>query len=326
MIMKGHREQPLDYRFNSNDRMYGVSVYQSVELFAGNRITAGFDYFHFGGKAWNEYITDGHKEISADKALDEYAGYVDFRQNIGSWLTVDAGVRIDHHSQSGTEVIPQAGLAFHMPGSGELKFMASKGFRNPTIREMYMFPPQNPDLQPESLWSYEMSWSQTLFKGRLYYGANIFYINGDNIIMRLPNPEGSGMLNQNSGEIENWGTELSLSYRFNEVWSAQTNYSWLHMENPVLASPDHKFYAGAEFSKGKWNWSSGLQYVAGLYTELETDTTENFVLWNINGSYRVVEWLSLYLKGENILAQRYEIMKGYPMPKATFMGGININF
>ena len=319
-------EQPLDYRFNSNDRMYGVSVYQNVELFAGNRITAGFDYFHFGGKAWNEYITDGHKDISADKALDEYAGYVDFRQNIGSWLTVDAGVRIDHHSQSGTEVIPQAGLAFHMPGSGELKFMASKGFRNPTIREMYMFPPQNPDLQPESLWSYEMSWSQTLFEGRLYYGANIFYINGDNIIMRLPNPEGSGMLNQNSGEIENWGAELSLSYRFNEVWSAQTNYSWLHMENPVLASPEHKFYAGAEFSKGKWNWSSGLQYVAGLYTELETDTTENFVLWNINGSYRVVEWLSLYMKGENILAQRYEIMKGYPMPKATFMGGININF
>ena len=98
------------------------------------------------------------------------------------------------------------------------------------------------------------------------------------------------------------------------------------MENPVLASPEHKFYAGAEFSKGKWNWSSGLQYVAGLYTELETDITENFVLWNINGSYRVVEWLSLYLKGENILAQRYEIMKGYPMPKATFMGGININF
>ena len=132
-INDGHRagEQPLDYRFNSNDRMYGVSVYQSVELFEGNRMTAGFDYFHFGGKAWNGYITDGRREILADKALDEYAGYVDFRQNIGSLLTLDAGVRVDYHSQSGTEVIPQAGLAFHMPGSGELKVMASKGSYNP---------------------------------------------------------------------------------------------------------------------------------------------------------------------------------------------------
>ena len=46
----------------------------------------------------------------------------------------------------------------------------------------------------------------------------------------------------------------------------------------------------------------------------------------IMGSYRLAEWLSLYLKGENLLAQRYEIMKGYPMPKATFMGGINFSF
>jgi len=27
-----------------------------------------------------------------------------------------------------------------------------------------------------------------------------------------------------------------------------------------------------------------------------------------------------------LLAQRYEINAGYPMPKATFMGGINVNF
>ena len=32
------------------------------------------------------------------------------------------------------------------------------------------------------------------------------------------------------------------------------------------------------------------------------------------------------VKGENLLAQRYEINAGYPMPKATFMGGINLNF
>lgn len=225
--------EPLQYRFNSNDQMLGVSWYQSIQLFQGNRLTVGADYFHFGGEAWNQFF-DGHRETSADKSLNEVAGYVDFRQDIAAWLTLDAGARVDYHSQTGTEFIPQVGLAFHLPENAEIKAMASKGFRNPTIREMYMFPPQNPDLKPEKLWNYELSFSQRLMDNRLSYGLNVFYINGENLIIRLPNPNGSGMLNQNSGEIENWGAEANVGYQFNPVWSVMANYSWLHMENPAV--------------------------------------------------------------------------------------------
>ena len=260
--------EPLQYRFNSNDQMLGVSWYQSIQLFQGNRLTVGADYFHFGGEAWNQFF-DGHRETSADKSLNEVAGYVDFRQDIAAWLTLDAGARVDYHSQTGTEFIPQVGLAFHLPENAEIKAMASKGFRNPTIREMYMFPPQNPDLKPEKLWNYELSFSQRLMDNRLSYGLNVFYINGENLIIRLPNPNGSGMLNQNSGEIENWGAEANVGYQFNPVWSVMANYSWLHMENPVLASPEHKLYGGVNFRKGRWSASTGIQYVKGLYTDLD---------------------------------------------------------
>ena len=317
--------EPLQYRFNSNDQMLGVSWYQSVQLFQGNRLTVGADYFHFGGEAWNQFI-DGHRETSANKSLNEVAGYVDFRQDIAAWLTLDAGARVDYHSQTGTEFIPQVGLAFHLPENAEIKAMASKGFRNPTIREMYMFPPQNPDLKPEKLWNYELSFSQRLMDNRLSYGLNVFYINGENLIIRLPNPNGSGMLNQNSGEIENWGAEANVGYQFNPVWSVMANYSWLHMENPVLASPEHKLYGGVNFRKGRWSASTGIQYVKGLYTDLDAATKENFVLWDMQGSFKATNYLSFYVRGENLLAQRYEINAGYPMPKATFMGGVNINF
>ena len=263
--------EPLQYRFNSNDQMLGVSWYQSVQLFQGNRLTVGADYFHFGGEAWNQFF-DGHRETSANKSLNEVAGYVDFRQDIAAWLTLDAGARVDYHSQTGTEFIPQVGLAFHLPENAEIKAMASKGFRNPTIREMYMFPPQNPDLKPEKLWNYELSFSQRLMDNRLSYGLNVFYINGENLIIRLPNPNGSGMLNQNSGEIENWGAEANVGYQFNPVWSVMANYSWLHMENPVLASPEHKLYGGVNFRKGRWSASTGIQYVKGLYTDLDGAT------------------------------------------------------
>ena len=317
--------EPLQYRFNSNDQMLGVSWYQSIQLFQGNRLTVGADYFHFGGEAWNQFF-DGHRETSADKSLNEVAGYVDFRQDIAAWLTLDAGARVDYHSQTGTEFIPQVGLAFHLPENAEIKAMASKGFRNPTIREMYMFPPQNPDLNPEKLWNYELSFSQRLMDNRLSYGLNVFYINGENLIIRLPNPNGSGMLNQNSGEIENWGAEANVGYQFNPVWSVMANYSWLHMENPVLASPEHKLYGGVNFRKGRWSASTGIQYVKGLYTDLDAATKENFVLWDMQGSFKATNYLSFYVRGENLLAQRYEINAGYPMPKATFMGGVNINF
>ena len=322
-------ESPQDGRFNSFDNMMGMSLYQSTQFFKGNRITFGFDWFRYGGEAWTEYVKGenaGTRSDLVDKYENEVAGYVDFRQDISRWLTLNAGLRVDHHSRVGTEWIPQAGVAFHLPKDMELKASATKGFRYPILREMYMFPPQNPDLKPESMWNYEIAFSQRLFGGRLHYGLNLFYIDGKNLIMTLPNPNG-GMLNQNSGAIDNAGVELQAAYRINRCWSVDANYSYLHMKSPVIAAPEHKLYAGANFTKGRWNVSSGIQYIAGLYTAVgDNPQTEDFVLWNVRGSFRATEWLSVWARGENLLAQRYEINAGYPMPKATFEGGVHLEF
>ena len=321
---------PQAGRFNSRDDMMGVSAYQSVQFFTGNRITFGLDWFRYGGEAWTEYVEgerSGTRTDLVDKHENEVAGYLDFRQNIKQWLTFNAGLRVDHHSRVGTEWVPQVGLAFHAPRNAEIKLSATKGFRYPILREMYMFPPQNPDLKPESMWNYELAFSQSLLSGRISYGVNLFYINGKNLIVTLPNPNGSGMLNQNSGEIDNCGVEAQVAFRVNKCWSVDANYSFLHMENPVVAAPQHKLYAGAAFTKPRWSVSSGIQYIAGLYTSVGSNPkTEDFVLWNVRASFSATKWLDVWVKGENLLAQKYEINAGYPMPRATAMAGININF
>lgn len=322
-------ESPQEARFNSHDYMTGISLYQSTQFFTGNRITLGFDWFRYGGRAWNEYVSGekvGTTSDLVDKQEDELAGYIDLRQDFCSWLTFNAGLRVDHHSRVDTEWVPQAGLAFHLPQAMELKASVSKGFRYPILREMYMFPPQNPNLQPESMWNYELAFSQRLMEGRLYYGVNLFYINAKNLIQTLPNPHGSGMLNQNTGKIENTGVELQAAYRINRAWSVDGNYSYLHMAHPVIAAPEHKFYVGGNFSQGRWNVSTGLQYIAGLYTQTDPAVTEDFVLWNVRASFRATRWLDIWARGENLLAQRYEINAGYPMPRATIMAGVNFNF
>ncbi len=328
-INDGYSESgsPLDYRFNSRDRMAGVSVYQSIRLFKGNRTTFGADYFNFGGKAWNKFVAGeqaGERKEIADKVQHEAAGYIDFRQTVTHWLTLDAGIRYDHNSHCGGVWIPQGGLSFLLPRNTQLKAMVSKGFRFPTIREMYMFPPQNPDLRPESLINYELSLKQDGIGGIFSYGLNVYCIDGDNSIILVPTD--GRMKYMNTGHIRNFGIECETELRFSPAWTLYANYSWLNMKYPVVAAPEHKLFCGINFAKKRWNVSTGVLYVHGLYTQTNPIMEENFVLWNADMNFRAAKWLEIFVRGENLLAQRYEINAGYPMPKATVLGGLNFHF
>lgn len=78
-------------------------------------------------------------------------------------------------------------------------------------------------------------YSQRLLEDALYYGLNLYYINGDNVIMSngLTPP-----LNVNSGEIENWGIEANIGYRFNSHWNVNANFiagcTWKIPFSPLL--------------------------------------------------------------------------------------------
>ena len=312
--------------FRSKDAVAGVSWYQSAQFFEGNRVTVGLDYQHIYGRAWytnretGETVTTQRRLMqSAHSHENEVAGYVDFRQDINEWLTIDAGLRYDHHSTAGGEWVPQAGVVLRPVETGALKASVSKGFRNPNTREMYMYGTANHDsLRAERLWNYELSWRHSL--GGFSYGANLFYIKGDNMIQAVAGK------NINTGEIENYGLELEAEYRIDSHWSINTNHSLLHMKNPVVAAPTYKGFLGANFNYQKWSVIAGLQYLNGLYTAVGKDEKkESFCLLNATINYALCKNIGLWLRGENLLAQSYEINLGYPMPRATFMGGVNIN-
>ncbi len=319
---------PTQRYFRSKDALTGVSLYQSIQLFEGNRVTAGVDYMHIYGNAYytskaTDEILDTPNKQSGKSYRNEIAGYVDFRQDLLDWLTIDAGIRLDHHSITGSEWVPQAGIVIRPVETGEIKAMASKGLRNPTMREMYLYPPSNTDLEPERLWNYELSWKHRL--SSFTYGANLFYIKGDNMI-QTQQVDGKPR-NVNTGEIENWGFELEAAYHVDSHWSLKANGAYLHMKNKVVAAPELTAYAGANYRCGKWLATFGLQYINNLYTAVGNDETkENFALLDASVTYAATRNISLWARGENLLAQNYEINLGYPMPRATFMGGVNVNF
>lgn len=317
---------PQKRLFRSRDALAGVSWYQSANLWTGIRLTVGFDYQNIYGHAYytsretGEVMETPNKQ-SGEERSHEVAAYADLRQDLLTWLTIDAGVRYDHHSVSGGEWVPQAGVVVRPMDDAEVKAMAGKGFRNPTMREMYLYPPSNTDLLPERMWSYELSWKHRLPGGRLRYGVNLFYIKADNIIQTV------NRKNINTGELENMGVEAEAAFAVNSHWDINTNHSWLHMEHKVLSAPQYKGYVGASMRYGRWSAGAGLMQVCGMYTSLEAGgTKENFTLLNATASYRACSHVRLWAKAENILAQRYEYLLGMPMPKATFMGGVSLDF
>ena len=319
---------PTQRYFRSKDALTGVSLYQSIQLFEGNRVTAGIDYMHIYGNAYytskaTGEILDTPNKQSGKSYRNEIAAYIDFRQDLLDWLTIDAGIRFDHHNITGTEWVPQAGVVVRPIETGEVKAMASKGFRNPTMREMYLYPPSNTDLKPERLWNYELSWKHRL--NAFTYGANLYYIKGDNMI-QTQQVDGKPR-NVNTGEIENWGFELEAGYHVDSHWTLKANGAYLHMKNKIVAAPELTAYAGVNYRYGKWLATLGLQYVNSLYTAVgANEEKENFALLDASVTYAATRNISLWARGENLLAQKYEINLGYPMPRATFMGGVNVNF
>ena len=315
-----------DY-FRSRDAVAGISWYQSVLATASTRITAGIDYQHIYGRAWYEdkltgttVKTQQRLMQSAHDHANEVAGYADVRQEITRYVTLNAGLRYDHHSTTGGEWIPQAGLVVRPIETGEFKFMFSKGFRNPTNKDKYLYKPANEELYAESMLNYEISWRQRLLDSRLSYGINLFLIDGRNMIQTV------AMKNINTGEFRNKGVEVEAAWRVNNHWRLNTNHSYLHMDKPIVGAPDYKGYLGADCVYGKFTAAAGLQQLVGLYTATgANEKQEDATLLHITLGYRICPLLKIWAKGENLLAQEYEINEGYPMPKATFMGGVTID-
>ena len=321
--------QPRANFFRSKDALTGVSFYETAQLFEGNHTTVGADYQHIYGYAYNTSRQDGSVVPTNFKAgtgksyRNEWAAYVDIRQDLLEWLTVDAGLRYDWQNLSGGELVPQFGIVARPTSGGVLKLTAAKGFRNPSMMELYFYGTNgNVELEAERLWNYELSWQHRI--GRFSYKANIFYLKADNLVGTGLKPDGNvGRIN--TGAFENAGYELQASYRVTPNFSIHANRSYIHQQEgrEQTGTPEYVDYLGIRWQLGRFGLNAGTQHVSNLYTGSDLQT---FTLVNATASYSLLPSTKLWLRGENLMRQKYEILAGYPMPRATFMAGVNVDF
>ncbi len=331
-INDGHAADaaPRQYLFYSDDHNTGIQLYQSFRLVEGNTFTAGIDYKNWGGHARNDSINGAKGEI-VRRSVNETAGYAIMQQDLFTVLSLNAGVRYEHSSAYGGEWVPQAGFALRPFEGNTVKGSFSKGYRSPTLRELYIsylpYSKANPDLKPESMLSYELSVGQHFMGGRLFAELTAFYIEGKDMIS-VVNRQLS-----NIGRFYNKGVELEAGCRILDNLNLDMNYSYLNMNKAVIAAPAHKLYAGMTYRPGRFTFNLSVQSVFDLYTTVgntpEDSRKEDYTVLNARASYRFgseSKGMKLFVKGENLTATRYSINEGYPMPKAVFMGGIDVTF
>jgi iron complex outermembrane receptor protein len=324
-INDGHsaHEQPREYLFRSDDYNGGIALFESFRLLDGNLLTAGIDAKQWGGRAWNANL-DGTTAEIVDKKVNEFAGYAVVQQTLFDKLTINAGIRLEHNENYGNEWIPQAGIVYSPNAQSTFKLSASKGFRSPNIRELYMFMPANPDLQPERMNNYDFSWMQSLLDSRLHLELTLFSAQGENMISTTM--KDNKPLNVNTGKFNNKGIDLGITYDILSALKFSGNYSFLNSDIQITASPKHKAFASLGWRFGKWTFTPNCRYTGGLYLSDNAPETENYFLLDCNISCKLTPALAFFLNSENLTDTAYETYEGFPMPGTVVMGGVDWRF
>lgn len=314
--------------FHSTDYNFGSTFYQGVHLWSGNMITAGVDYKNYGGKAENTLAMNGEGMVFGDETLSETGLYTFIQQNFWDKLVLNTGLRLEINEIYGQEWIPQAGMAFHPSNSTTIKASVSKGFRSPTIRELYLWAPANEDLEPERMINYEAGITQQLFDNQVGVELTFFVAEGDNMIQTLF--INGAPINKNSGEFSNKGIEFASNFRINSHLRLTANYTYLDMKEPVLAAPEQQLFLGIKYHKSRFAAHINGQYINGLVTRLDSENapliTEDYFLLNARVNYQLTEWAGIFLNANNLLDSKYQINYDYPMPGITFSAGVNMKF
>lgn len=318
---------PRDYLFHSTDFNMGFTAYESLYLWTANTLSAGIDFQHWGGRIWNTDKVDPSVRSSEERhKVNEVAGYVMMQQGFfNDVLNINGGVRLQHGSTYGNIWVPQAGLIVRPSSTSQVKVSFSKGFRSPNIRELYLYVPKNPNLKPEYMLNYEISYRQHLLDYKMMLGAAIFYIDGKNTI-QMVKVDGRNKW-MNTGEFHNKGFEVEAAYNILPNLQASASWSYLHTDTDILYAPKNKFNAEITYSPGDFSFTLEEMSIWSMRTG-NPDSKESYSLLNLRAAYTLkgAVPVTLSVKAENLTDKQYEIMYGCPMPGATVMGGVEFKF
>ena len=289
----------------------------------------------FGGD-WEETRARTSNDPANRFSADVASAYAQLMLEPIPGLALAAGGRIDDHSNFGEFSTYRFTGAYLIPGT-ETKLRGNIGtsFRAPSLDEMYTnYPPWypnygNPNLKPEESKGWEVGIEQGFNNGRWKFGATYFHTATDNLIaFDAPPPTYTCgvtcMVNIDGTTVRN-GVELTASVRVSPRLGLSSSYTYIDTERGddgarIARVPRHMFTAGVEFLPlDKVEANVVIKYVADTLDA--GDQLDDYFLLSAKISYEFMPGVKAYIRGENLLDEKYQTVRGYGTAGASVYGG-----
>jgi len=179
-------------------------------------------------------------------------------------LRLTVGVRYDDYSDFESEVSPRAGLTWEFIKGYDIKLLYGHAFRAPSFIELYDIQFGNPDLDPETVDTYEVSFGAQ-FTPSLSSRVTWFRSIVDDSIGMMVEPGPEYLRHKNFGKQRSEGLEVEMRYDFGRGTYLAANYTYQifkkrflymvprHMGNVMVnirLSKYLNFYASCHFEDG----------------------------------------------------------------------------
>jgi vitamin B12 transporter len=252
-------------------------------------------------------------------------------------LTLTLGARHDEHSVFGGYNTYRATAAYLFAETGtKLHGSAGTGFRAPSLYELYApFGTGNPNLLPEESVSFDLGVEQSFLDGALVADLTYFLLNTDNLI---DYSYATFSYVQVPGVTRRQGIEASLSWAATDWLDLAGAYTFTHTEQPDGLRrprvPEHDIALSATVRPAeKWEVTGTAHAVLDVQdrispsfgTFVDVDLDDYFIL-DAKIAYRPNDNTELYVRGENLLDEKYQVVRGFGMPGIGVFAGAKLRF
>jgi len=321
----GHHDINDPNKYLSDDHTAGLILTETYQTTANSQVLLGIDLRQYGGQVWLDSTWKKH-------TVSEQSVLTRINQRIFAFINLDGGVRYTRHSVAGSEWIPACGVALHLPRRWHLKTQFSKGYRNPTINELFLFSPSTTNLKPELATNLEFIIEKEIV-GWLTTTLSIYQTRAKNLIEK---GWGSGRpLYQNQGEVLykgiEWEGQMMIGCNFSTSWTMSVNSA----SRKVGGNPGQKFDLSLSYNPiDHLHLSLQSQWVNNLYSIEDPygyglpvyKRLDGYWLLNGRGKYEINRFVDLTAEIENLTNIKYETMYHYPLPGRTFWVGIILKY
>jgi len=277
-----------------------------------------------------------HSNSLGEHARNQGAGYVNLNLHAFSRFSLSLGAREEILSSNGSVFSPSLAAAYTLSRTVRLRAAAGHGFRLPTYVDLYYSDPTtigNPNLKPESSWSYEAGFDWSPSSSRFTLNTTAFRLQQKDTIdyskLILATDALTFAEPYQAVNIQNLnitGAEATLRLRLTSNQQLQFSYAAAHAASPPPNLISEYAYNYAT-QNALFAWSGNFRQITA-YTQVNiVQRTQHtaYPLWDVALS-RNTGHLRPYMRLLNFSNTGYQEIPNVPLQGRTIIAGTEFNW